>query len=36
VFCLGLCATGPSALLDGQPIGRLNEARVDRVLETLT
>jgi formate dehydrogenase subunit gamma len=34
VFCLGLCATGPSALLDGHPIGRLNPARVDRILET--
>jgi formate dehydrogenase subunit gamma len=36
VFCLGLCATGPSALLDGHPIGRLNAARVDRMLETLS
>jgi formate dehydrogenase subunit gamma len=36
VFCLGLCATGPSALLDGKPIGRLNTARVDRMLETLS
>jgi formate dehydrogenase subunit gamma len=36
VFCLGLCACGPSALLDGQPVGRLDTARVDRMLETLT
>ncbi len=36
VFCLGLCATGPSALLDGQPVGRLTTARVDRMLESLT
>jgi formate dehydrogenase subunit gamma len=36
VFCLGLCATGPSALLDGKPIGRLNAVRVDRMLETLS
>ncbi|MDR3530843.1 MAG: formate dehydrogenase subunit gamma [Rhodopila sp.] len=36
VFCLGLCATGPSALLDGQPVGRLNAARIDRMLETLS
>jgi formate dehydrogenase subunit gamma len=36
VFCLGLCATGPSALLDGKPIGRLNAARFDRMLETLS
>jgi formate dehydrogenase subunit gamma len=36
VFCLGLCATGPSALLDGKPVGRLNAAKVDRMLETLS
>ncbi|MGD0105843.1 MAG: formate dehydrogenase subunit gamma [Rhodopila sp.] len=36
VFCLGLCATGPSALLDGHPVGRLNPARFDRMLETLS
>ncbi len=35
VFCLGLCATGPAALVDGKPVGRLNAARIDRVLETL-
>jgi len=35
VFCLGLCACGPSALLDGQPVGRLDAARVDRMLEML-
>jgi formate dehydrogenase subunit gamma len=35
VFCLGLCATGPSAMLDGKPLGRLNAARIDRMLETL-
>jgi formate dehydrogenase subunit gamma len=35
VFCLGLCATGPSALLDGHPVGRLNADRIDRMLETL-
>jgi formate dehydrogenase subunit gamma len=36
VFCLGLCATGPSALLDGHPIGRLSATRIDRMLETLS
>lgn len=36
VFCLGLCATGPSALIDGRPVGRLNAARFDRMLETLS
>ena len=29
VFCLGLCAIGPSALLDGRPLGRL-DAGTDR------
>jgi formate dehydrogenase subunit gamma len=36
VFCLGLCATGPSALLDGKPVGRLNAGKIDRMLETLS
>jgi formate dehydrogenase subunit gamma len=36
VFCLGLCAIGPCALLDGQPVGRLNAARFDRILEALS
>jgi formate dehydrogenase subunit gamma len=36
VFCLGLCASGPSALLDGHPVGRLTNARLDRMLETLS
>ena len=36
VFCLGLCASGPAALLDGKPVGRLNPDRVDRMLETLS
>ncbi len=33
VFCLGLCAVGPSAMLDGAPLGRLNNARIDSALE---
>jgi len=36
VFCLGFCATGPSALLDGAPLVRLNPARMDQMLGTLT
>jgi formate dehydrogenase subunit gamma len=36
VFCLGLCAIGPSALLDGAPLGRLDTARVTTELEALT
>jgi formate dehydrogenase subunit gamma len=33
VFCLGLCAVGPSAMLDGTPLGRLDNARIDSALE---
>jgi len=32
VYCLGLCATAPSAMLDGRVIGRLNDARLDSLL----
>ncbi len=28
VYCLGLCACGPAAQVDGQPIGRLDAAKV--------
>jgi formate dehydrogenase subunit gamma len=35
VFCLGLCAIGPAALLDGQPLARLNPARIETALESL-
>lgn len=33
VFCLGLCASGPSAMLDGKLHARLDEARVERIIE---
>jgi formate dehydrogenase subunit gamma len=33
VFCLGLCAVGPSALLDGRPLGRLDPARIEAELD---
>jgi formate dehydrogenase subunit gamma len=33
VFCLGLCAVGPAAMLDGVPLARLDAAKVDQVLE---
>jgi formate dehydrogenase subunit gamma len=32
VYCLGLCATAPAALLDGAPLGRLDAARLDGVV----
>jgi formate dehydrogenase subunit gamma len=36
VYCLGLCAVAPAAMLDERVIGRLNETRLDALLaETL-
>ena len=35
VFCLGLCAVGPSGMLDGQPLGRLDPARVEAALDAV-
>jgi formate dehydrogenase subunit gamma len=32
VYCLGLCASGPSALLDGEPIARITVDRVSEVV----
>jgi formate dehydrogenase subunit gamma len=29
IYCLGLCATAPSAMLDGRLVGRLDAARID-------
>jgi formate dehydrogenase subunit gamma len=31
VYCLGLCATAPSAMLDDRPLGRLNAAAIERI-----
>lgn len=35
IFCLGLCACGPAALIDGKVVGRLDPARLDQLLEDL-
>jgi formate dehydrogenase subunit gamma len=32
IYCLGLCATAPSAMLDGRVVGRLDAARLDTLL----
>lgn len=32
VYCLGLCACGPAAMLDGRVIGRADVARIDGLL----
>lgn len=33
VYCLGLCACAPAAMLDGQVAGRLDEARMGQLLD---
>jgi formate dehydrogenase subunit gamma len=32
VYCLGLCAIAPSAMLDGRVVGRLDQGRLDALL----
>jgi formate dehydrogenase subunit gamma len=32
IYCLGLCATAPSATLDDRVVGRLDEARIDELV----
>jgi formate dehydrogenase subunit gamma len=32
IYCLGLCATAPSAMLDGRVIGRLDQTRLDALI----
>ncbi len=32
VFCLGLCACGPAAQIDGRVVGRVTSDRLDRLL----
>ena len=32
IYCLGLCATAPSAMLDGRVVGRLDKSRLDALV----
>jgi len=32
VYCLGLCACAPAALVDGEPVGRLDEERLAEIV----
>src|SRR5690606_20357426 len=32
VYCLGLCACSPAALLDGEPIGRLDDVKIGEIV----
>jgi formate dehydrogenase subunit gamma len=33
VYCLGLCACGPAAMVDGRVVGRVDAARIEAILE---
>jgi formate dehydrogenase subunit gamma len=35
IYCLGLCASGPAALIDGRPVARLSPNRIDKLLESV-
>src|SRR5690606_35678884 len=32
VYCLGLCACSPAAMLDGEPIGRIDAEKIDEIM----
>jgi len=32
IYCLGLCATAPSAMIDGRVVGRLDDKRIDALV----
>lgn len=33
VYCLGLCALAPAAMIDGRVVGRLDEVRIDKIID---
>ncbi len=33
VYCLGMCACAPAAMLDGKVVGRLDAAKIDKLLQ---
>ena len=35
IFCLGLCACGPAVMVDGKLIGRVDIARMDKIIGAL-
>jgi len=35
VYCLGLCANGPAAEFDGQPVAELDEAKINKILSDI-
>ena len=32
IFCLGLCACGPAAIIDGQLVGRVDEGKLTQII----
>jgi len=32
VYCLGLCAVGPNAMVDGVPVSRIDDGALDRIV----
>lgn len=36
VYCLGLCAIGPNALVDGVPVSRIDELALDRIVARMS
>ncbi len=36
VYCLGLCASAPSGMLDGEPVARLNRESIDEIAGEVT
>lgn len=32
VFCLGMCACAPAAMLDGEPIGRIDAEKIEEIV----
>ena len=35
-YCLGLCASAPSAMLDGEPMARLSDGSIDEIAREVT
>ena len=35
VYCLGLCAIGPNALVDGRPVAGIDAARLERIAQEI-
>jgi formate dehydrogenase subunit gamma len=36
VFCLGLCACAPAAMLDSRVVGALDEARLSALIDSMS